>query len=168
MTADDNSLVSLTAEIVSAHVVHNTVAVSDLPALISGVYASLAGLGGADAPTPVEPQQPAVSIRASIKPGYLVCLEDGKQMKMLKRHLMTDHQLTPAAYRAKWQLLADYPMVAANYAAERRTLAMSIGLGNCARRRLRPPLLSSRRPRQPLLCHQSRPPPKHRPPKVSA
>ncbi len=102
-------LATITAEIVSAHVTHNSVAVSDLPVLISGVYASLAGLGAVAAPAPAEARQPAVSTRASIKPGHLVCLEDGRQMKMLKRHLMTDHQLTPAAYRAKWKLPEDYP-----------------------------------------------------------
>ena len=129
MATETNMLVSLTAEIVSAHVTHNAVAVSDLPALIANVYASLTGLGIAPPAAPPERQQPAVPVWTSIKPDYIVCLEDGKQMKMLKRHLMTDHQMTPAEYRAKWQLPADYPMVASNYAASRRTLALSFGLG---------------------------------------
>ncbi len=123
------SLVTLTAEIVSAHVSHNAVAVSDLPALIANVHAALARLGAAVEPAPVQPPHPAVTIRASIKPAYIVCLEDGKRMKMLKRHLMTEHRMTPAEYRAKWQLPADYPMVASNYASERRDLALSFGLG---------------------------------------
>ena len=129
MTSEATRLVSLTAEIVSAHVTRNTVAVSDLPLLIGNVYTSLAGLGAAPAPAAVGQPQPAVSIRASIKPDYIVCLEDGKQMKMLKRHLMTDHQMTPDEYRAKWKLPADYPMVASKYAASRRTMALNFGLG---------------------------------------
>ena len=127
-TAAHAELLSLTADIVSSHVANNTVAVSDLPAVIGNVYATLAGLGG----TPVEPetkQEPAVNVRASVKPDYIVCLEDGKKLKMLKRHLMTRYAMTPDAYRSKWNLPADYPMVAPNYAAQRRSLAMKIGLG---------------------------------------
>lgn len=125
--------ITLTADIVAAHVSNNTVAVSDLPVLIANVHNALANLG-----TPVvEPevkQEPAVSVRASIKPDYIVCLEDGKKLKMLKRHLMTHYQMTPEAYRAKWNLPADYPMVAPNYAEQRRTLAKKIGLGTKRRK----------------------------------
>ena len=122
------TLVTLTADIVAAHVSNNSVAVSDLPLLIQNVHGALASLN-----EPVkevaEPQEPAVSVRASIKPDYIVCLEDGKKLKMLKRHLMTHYQMTPEEYRAKWKLPADYPMVAPNYAEQRRTLAKKIGLG---------------------------------------
>lgn len=121
-------LIELTADIVGAHVSNNSVAVSDLPALIANVYASLSELGE-EKVEPAAPQEPAVSIRASVKPDYLICLEDGKRLKMLKRHLMTHYKLTPEQYRAKWNLPSDYPMVAPNYADQRRTLAKAIGLG---------------------------------------
>ena len=126
--AAHNELLTLTTEIVSSHVANNTVAVSDLPNLIGNVFNTLSGLGSApvvEAPK----QEPAVSVRSSIKPDYIVCLEDGKKLKMLKRHLMTHYSMTPDQYRAKWNLAADYPMVAPNYAAQRRTLAKKIGLG---------------------------------------
>lgn len=122
------TLITLTADIVAAHVSNNSVAVSDLPNLISNVHGALALLGGA--PTPVEAKlEPAVSVRASIKPDYIICLEDGKKLKMLKRHLMTHYGMTPDDYRAKWGLPKDYPMVAPNYAEQRRNLAVKIGLG---------------------------------------
>ena len=125
---DRNELLTLTADIVAAHVSKNIVAVSDLPTVIQNVFSTLSKLGAPEAP--VEPkQEPAVSIRASIKPDYIVCLEDGKKLKMLKRHLMTHYNMTPEEYRAKWNLPADYPMVAPNYAEARRNLAISIGLG---------------------------------------
>jgi predicted transcriptional regulator len=128
IAVEHNELLTLTADIVSSHVSNNTVAVSDLPNIIENVYSTLARLGGA--PKPVETkQEPAVSVRASIKPDYIVCLEDGKKLKMLKRHLMTHYNMTPEQYRQKWNLPADYPMVAPNYAEQRRTLAKSIGLG---------------------------------------
>ena len=127
------TLVSLTADIVAAHVSNNSVAVSDLPLLIQNVHGALVGLGG-KAPPPEVKQEPAVSVRASIKPDYIVCLEDGKKLKMLKRHLMTHYQLTPEQYRAKWNLPADYPMVAPNYAEQRRSLAKKIGLGTKRRK----------------------------------
>lgn len=127
------TLITLTADIVAAHVSNNSVAVSDLPTLISNVHNGLTGLGG-PAPEPEVKQEPAVSIRASIKPDYIVCLEDGKKLKMLKRHLMTHYQMTPEQYRAKWNLPADYPMVAPNYAEQRRSLAKKIGLGTKRRR----------------------------------
>ena len=130
------SLVSLTADIVAAHVSNNSVAVSDLPILIQNVHGALTGLGSAPAEPEVK-QEPAVSVRASVKPDYIVCLEDGKKLKMLKRHLMTHYQMTPEQYRAKWNLPADYPMVAPNYAEQRRTLAKKIGLGTKRRKTAR-------------------------------
>ena len=128
------TLITLTADIVSAHVSNNSVAVSDLPTLIQNIHSALSGLGQA-APAPEAKPEPAVSIRSSVKPDYVVCLEDGKKLKMLKRHLMTHYQMTPDQYRAKWNLPADYPMVAPNYAEQRRTLAKKIGLGTKRRRR---------------------------------
>ena len=127
------SLITLTADIVSAHVSNNSVAVNDLPTLIQNVHGALSGLGG-NVEEPVIKQEPAVSVRSSIKPDYIVCLEDGKKLKMLKRHLMTHYQMTPDEYRQKWGLNADYPMVAPNYAEQRRTLAKKIGLGTKRRR----------------------------------
>ena len=133
LSPEDN-LISLTADIVSAHVSNNSVAVNDLPALIQNVHNALSGLGDA-APEPEQKkQEPAVSVRSSVKPDYIVCLEDGKKLKMLKRHLMTHYQMTPEQYRQKWGLSADYPMVAPNYAEQRRSLAKQIGLGTKRRR----------------------------------
>lgn len=132
-SARDEMLVTLTSDIVAAHVSNNSVAVSDLPLLISNVYGALSGLQKEVVPVLVKPE-PAVSIRSSIKPDFIVCLEDGKKLKMLKRHLMTHYQMTPDDYRAKWGLPADYPMVAPNYAEQRRTLAKKIGLGTSRRR----------------------------------
>ena len=129
-----DTLISLTADIVSAHVSNNSVAVSDLPSLIQNVHNALTGLSGAGQEAKAQKQEPAVSIRSSVKPDYIVCLEDGKKLKMLKRHLMTHYQMTPDEYRQKWGLGADYPMVAPNYAEQRRTLAKSIGLGTTRRR----------------------------------
>ncbi|PSJ42862.1 MucR family transcriptional regulator [Allosphingosinicella deserti] len=127
------TLVTLTADIVSAHVSNNSVAVNDLPQLIQNVHTALIGLGTKAEPAPVK-QDPAVSIRASVKPDFIVCLEDGKKLKMLKRHLMTHYQMTPDEYRQKWGLNADYPMVAPNYAEQRRSLAKKIGLGTKRRK----------------------------------
>lgn len=129
-----DSLVTLTADIVAAHVSNNSIAVSDLPGLIAGVHGALAGLGKASE-EPTVKQEPAVSIRSSVKPDFIVCLEDGKRLKMLKRHLMTHYQMTPEQYRAKWGLPADYPMVAPNYSAQRQALAKQIGLGTQRRKR---------------------------------
>jgi predicted transcriptional regulator len=127
--ADMNeTLITLTSDIVAAHVSNNPVAVNELGTLISSVYGALAGLGQAVVVEEKMPE-PAVSIRSSIKPDYIVCLEDGKKLKMLKRHLMTHYNLTPDQYRARWNLAADYPMVAPNYAEKRRELAKKIGLG---------------------------------------
>ncbi len=125
-------LVTLTADIVAAHVSNNSVAISDMALLISNVHAALAALGG-PAPVAAEAPVPAVSVRASIKPDFIICLEDGKKLKMLRRHLMTSYGMTPDDYRAKWGLPADYPMVAPNYAAQRRELAKQIGLGTKGR-----------------------------------
>ncbi|WP_341204348.1 MucR family transcriptional regulator [uncultured Sphingomonas sp.] len=130
------TLITLTADIVAAHVSNNSVAVSDLPVLIAHVHGALSNLGG-PAPIEVVKQEPAVSVRSSIKPDFIVCLEDGKKLKMLKRHLMTHYQMTPEQYRAKWNLPADYPMVAPNYAEQRRTLAKKIGLGTKRRKVVR-------------------------------
>lgn len=127
--ADMNEmLITLTSDIVAAHVSNNSVAVEDVAGLIGNVYSALAGLGQA-APAEEKLPEPAVSVRASVKPDYIVCLEDGKKLKMLKRHLMTHYNLTPEQYRARWNLPADYPMVAPNYAEKRRDLAKKIGLG---------------------------------------
>ena len=121
------TLITLTSDIVAAHVSNNSVSVDEVPALINNVYGALAGLGAA--PKAEVKPEPAVSVRASVKNDHIVCLEDGKKMKMLKRHLMTDHGLTPAEYRSRWGLPADYPMVAPDYAEKRRVLAKQIGLG---------------------------------------
>lgn len=122
------TLITLTSDIVAAHVSNNSVSVDDLASLISNVYGALAGLGSTVV-TAEAPPEPAVSIRASVKPDHIVCLEDGKKLKMLKRHLMTHYNMTPEQYRARWNLPADYPMVAPNYAEKRRELAKKIGLG---------------------------------------
>jgi predicted transcriptional regulator len=121
-------LITLTADIVAAHVSNNSVAVSDVPTLIGNVHSALAGLSGSNS-APATPLEPAVPIRLSVKKEYIVCLEDGKKLKMLKRHLMTHYGMTPDDYRAKWGLAADYPMVAPAYAEQRRVLAKAIGLG---------------------------------------
>lgn len=128
MTEQDADLITLTADIVGAHVAHNNVATADLAGLIQSVHAALKGLGQPPEPV-VEKQEPAVSIRASVKPDHIVCLEDGKKLKMLKRYLRTNYDMSPDEYRRKWNLPSDYPMVAPNYAEKRRSLAHSIGLG---------------------------------------
>ena len=129
----EETLLTLTADIVAAHVSNNSVAVNDLPNLIQNVHSALSGISGKAVPVEAKPE-PKVSIRSSIKPDYIVCLEDGKKLKMLKRHLMTHYSMTPDQYRQKWGLSSDYPMVAPNYAEQRRTLAKSIGLGTKRRR----------------------------------
>jgi len=131
----NDTLLTLTADIVAAHVSNNSVAVNDLPNLIQNVHSALSDISGTTAAAEPKPE-PKVSIRSSIKPDYIVCLEDGKKLKMLKRHLMTHYSMTPDQYRQKWGLSADYPMVAPNYAEQRRTLAKSIGLGTKRRRTL--------------------------------
>lgn len=122
------TLITLTSDIVAAHVSNNNVAIEDVPLLIQNVYSALANVESS-APVEEARPEPAVSVRSSVKKDHLVCLEDGKKMKMLKRHLMTDHGLTPDEYRARWNLAADYPMVAPDYAETRRDLAKKIGLG---------------------------------------
>ena len=132
-----HELLSLTTDIVSAHVANNTVPLSELPGLINSVYRTLANIGPATA-EPADRLVPAVPIRKSVMPDYLVCLEDGKRLKMLKRHLKTAYNLTPEQYRERWGLPADYPMVAPNYTKQRSRLAKEIGLGTRSRpRRLR-------------------------------
>ena len=124
----DEALLDHVADIVSAHVSNNSVSANDLPGLIQSVYASLAALGQAPEPAVAE-LKPAVSVRSSVKPDAVTCLECGERMKMLKRHLGTEHGMTPAQYRTRWSLPADYPMVAPDYAAKRKELAVRIGLG---------------------------------------
>src|SRR6202140_1609754 len=135
MDSSENTgdLLALTTEIVAAHVSNNTVAVGDLAQLINQVYHSLANIGSVPA-APVARPQPAVSVKKSIQPDYLVCLEDGKKLKMLKRHLKTAYNMSPEGYRERWGLPSDYTMVAPNYARQRSRLAKEIGLGTRARR----------------------------------
>jgi predicted transcriptional regulator len=124
----DETLIALTSQIVVAHVNNNSVAVSDLPLLINSVHGAMSELAGKSAPTKTK-QEPAVPIEDSIQPDHIVCLEDGKKFKMLKRHLMTSYNMTPEEYRAKWGLPPDYPMVSSNYSKVRSGLATKIGLG---------------------------------------
>lgn len=131
--AAEDTLLTLTADIVAAHVSNNSVAVNDLPSLIQNVHQALTGISETSSAAEAKPE-PKVSIRSSVKPDYISCLECGKKQKMLKRHLMTNHEMTPVDYRQKWGLSSDYPMVAPNYAEQRRTLAKSIGLGTKRRR----------------------------------
>ena len=127
-------LLGLTAEIVSAHVSNNPVSVNDLPILIVEVHRTLASLGSAPAHVEIEKKPPAVPVKKSITPDYLICLEDGRKLKMLKRHLQTSYGMTPDQYRDKWDLPPEYPMVAPNYAKHRSSLAKQIGLGTQSRR----------------------------------
>ncbi|MFP4362128.1 MAG: MucR family transcriptional regulator [Alphaproteobacteria bacterium] len=130
-----NELLALTTEIVSSHVSNNTVPVSDVPDLIKHTYASLAGLGQPAEEEQAEKPTPAVPIKRSVTDDYIVCLEDGKKLKMLKRHLKTRYNMTPDEYRKRWGLSEDYPMVAPNYAKQRSNLAKKIGLGTKPRAR---------------------------------
>jgi predicted transcriptional regulator len=122
-------LLQMTAQVVSAYVGNNNIADVQLPEIIRSVYGSLTLLEGAGASEVVPEQKPAVPVKRSITPDYIVCLEDGKKLKMLKRHLRTTYNLTPDEYRTKWGLAADYPMVAPNYAKQRSAFAKKIGLG---------------------------------------
>jgi predicted transcriptional regulator len=135
--SDQNStdVVEMTAEIVSAYVSGNAISASDVPALIQRVYGALTGLSGAAAPAAPVELTPAVPIKKSITNEYIICLEDGKRFKSLKRHLRTRYDLSPEDYRAKWGLPADYPMVAPSYAAARSNLAKQMGLGQSRRRK---------------------------------
>lgn len=121
-------LMELTADIVAAHVGNNNVSVNDLPRLISNVHGAFAALQGAGGAAEARPE-PKVPIRSSVRPDHIVCLEDGRKLKMLKRYLMKNYQMTPDQYRQKWGLSPDYPMVAPIYSEQRRTMAKSIGLG---------------------------------------
>ena len=125
---DHSELLELTSDIVAAHVSNNAVPGTELPGLIEMVFGTLSGLSGEPA-EPVVELKPAVSIKKSVTDDYLICLEDGKKLKMLKRHLRTNYGMTPDEYRAKWSLPADYPMVAPNYAKQRSEFAKRIGLG---------------------------------------
>ncbi|MFN7709677.1 MAG: MucR family transcriptional regulator [Holosporales bacterium] len=126
--ASSNELLEMTADIVSAHVANNTVDIADLPRLIKQVYSTFCELSGQVSVSSDRPE-PAVPVKKSVQPDYIVCLEDGKKLKMLKRHLMTAYNMTPEQYRERWSLPSDYPMVAPNYATQRSTLAKKIGLG---------------------------------------
>jgi predicted transcriptional regulator len=134
-TPASGNFIELTAEIVSAYVSNNPVAAGDIPALITQVHSALAQVSGSSSDAPSEPLKPAVSVKKSITPEFIVCLEDGKKFKSLKRHLRTQYNMTPEQYRDKWSLGADYPMVAPNYAAARSQLAKQMGLGQQRRRR---------------------------------
>ena len=137
----DNStvgiLITQTADIVSAYVSNNTVPASEIPALISQVHSALMRVSRGHGDMPTEPLKPAISVKKSITPDHIVCLEDGKKFKSLKRHLRTQYNMTPEQYREKWGLPPDYPMVAPNYAAARSQLAKKMGLGQQRRRRSR-------------------------------
>jgi predicted transcriptional regulator len=125
----------LTADIVSAYVSNNTVAASEIPDLINQVHRALLRVSGGVVELSAEPVKPAVSVKRSVTPEYIVCLEDGKKFKSLKRHLRTQYGMTPEQYREKWNLPPEYPMVAPNYAAARSQLAKQMGLGQQRRRR---------------------------------
>ena len=130
---DKAEIIEMTTDIVSAYVGNNSVAAADLPSLIQSVHKALAGVGGAAEPVEAAPKEPAVSVKKSITPDYLICLEDGRKFKSLKRHLRTKYNMSPEDYRAKWGLAKDYPMVAPNYARARSELAKQMGLGQGGR-----------------------------------
>jgi predicted transcriptional regulator len=134
-TPAGGNYIELTAEIVSAYVSNNTVPASEIPSLISQIHSALSRVSGKSGEVSAEPLKPAISVKKSITPEYIVCLEDGKKFKSLKRHLRTQYSMTPEQYREKWGLGADYPMVAPNYAAARSQLAKQMGLGQQRRRR---------------------------------
>jgi predicted transcriptional regulator len=131
----DSSYIELTANIVSAYVSNNTVPSADIPSLISQVHAALKRVSAGQAAAPAEPLKPAVPVKRSVTPEYIVCLEDGHKFKSLKRHLRTRYSMTPEQYREKWGLAPDYPMVAPKYAEARSQLAKQMGLGQQRRRR---------------------------------
>jgi len=138
MSEANDDIIGLVADIVSAYVSNNSVPASDLPALIATTHSAIAGLGKeVMVPAPIEKPAPAVSIKKSITADFLICLEDGKKFKSLKRHLRTAYDMTPDQYRAKWGLPPDYPMVAPSYAETRSNLAKSMGLGQQRRKRTR-------------------------------
>lgn len=127
--------VELAADIVSAYVSNNSVAIQDLPALIHDVHHALMRITSGTLDVPTDSQKPAISVKKSVTPDYIVCLEDGKKFKSLKRHLRTQYKMSPDEYREKWGLPADYPMVAPNYANARSALAKQMGLGQQRRKR---------------------------------
>ncbi|MEM6944469.1 MAG: MucR family transcriptional regulator [Pseudomonadota bacterium] len=127
-TTDHSEILALTSDIVAAHVSHNPVPSAELPSLIESVYDTLSKLG-LPVPEPEVELKPAVPVKRSVTDDHIICLEDGKKLKMLKRHLKTAYDMTPEQYRAKWSLPADYPMVAPSYAKKRQQLAKKIGLG---------------------------------------
>ncbi len=129
MSEVDDALIGMVADIVSAYVANNSVPVSELPGLIVSTHAAMSSLGAAPAPALEEKAVPAVPVKKSITPDFLICLEDGKKFKSLKRHLRTSYDMSPEQYRAKWNLPADYPMVAPAYAEARSNLAKKMGLG---------------------------------------
>ena len=129
------SYIALTADIVSAYVSNNTVSANDIPGLISQIHSALMRVSGGQSESQPEPLKPAISVKKSITPDYLICLEDGKKFKSLKRHLRTQYNMTPEQYREKWGLPPDYPMVAEAYARQRSELAKSLGLGQLRRER---------------------------------
>jgi predicted transcriptional regulator len=130
-------IIEMTADIVSAYVGANNVAAADLPSLIQSVHRALAGMSGESQVAEAAPQEPAVSLKRSITPEFLICLEDGRKFKSLKRHLRTKYNMSPEDYRAKWGLAKDYPMVAPNYAKARSDLAKQMGLGQGGRQAAR-------------------------------
>ena len=131
---DKSEIIEMTADIVSAYVGNNTIATADLPALIQSIHRALTSVSGGVEPVEVAPKEPAVPVRRSVTPEYLICLEDGRKFKSLKRHLRTKYNMSPEEYRAKWSLPKDYPMVAPNYAKARSELAKQMGLGQGGRK----------------------------------
>jgi predicted transcriptional regulator len=134
---DKVDVIEMTAEIVAAYVENNTISTSDLPGLIQSVHRALSGISTGTETVEVAPKEPAVPVRRSITPDHLVCLEDGRKFKSLKRHLRTKYNMSPEDYRAKWGLAKDYPMVAPNYAKARSELAKQMGLGQGGRQAAR-------------------------------
>jgi predicted transcriptional regulator len=134
-TIATSNYIELAADIVSAYVSNNSVPAAELPSLISDIHAALLRVGGGNAEAPAEAPKPAVSLKKSVTPDYIICLEDGKKFKSLKRHLRTQYNMTPEQYREKWGLPVDYPMVAPNYAKARSELAKEMGLGQQRRKR---------------------------------
>jgi predicted transcriptional regulator len=127
-----DEILKLATEIVAAYVSNNPVPVAEVPAMIKSIHSTLGGLGGSFQNEVQTGQKPAVPVKRSVNPDYIICLEDGKKLKMLKRYLRSNYSMTPEEYRAKWGLPADYPMVAPNYAAQRSEFAKKIGLGRTA------------------------------------
>ena len=149
-TSSSNAYIELTTEIVSAYVSNNSLPTAEVPALIEAIYGSLNKIASGTQEAPVEALVPAVAVKKSITPDFIICLEDGKKFKSLKRHLRTKYDMTPDQYRAKWGLPSDYPMVAPNYASARSELAKAMGLGAQRRKPVEPPAPAprARKPRK--------------------